>query len=109
VATEKRTRSVYVIALDREVLSKRKFREINPNYKTGKPCVYVGMTGRTPDQRFRQHKANYKACSYVRDYGKYLRRRLYEKYNPMTYDEAVKREVELARELRAKGFAVWQN
>jgi hypothetical protein len=33
-----------------------KFKKCNPNYVTGKPCVYVGMTGLDPDVRFDKHK-----------------------------------------------------
>lgn len=37
--------NVYVIELDKDVLYEAKFIKANPNYMTGKPCVYVGMTG----------------------------------------------------------------
>ena len=37
-----------------------------------------------------------------------LRREEYEKFNPMTREEAEKKEVELAESLRAKGHGVWQ-
>ena len=46
------THNIYVIELDKEVLSKKKFREANPDYEEGKPCVYVGMTNKTPEERF---------------------------------------------------------
>ena len=36
---------VYVIELSKDVLYEGKFRKANPDYVTGKPCVYVGMTG----------------------------------------------------------------
>ena len=104
-----RTYSVYVIALAPEVLTVRKFCAANPDYRPGKPCVYVGMTIRTPEERFRQHKAGHKACRYVRRYGMHLRRRLYEKYNPLTREDAERLEITLARDLRKKGYAVWQN
>ena len=52
---DKSTHSIYVIELRKEVLSNKKFREKNPNYKPGKPCVYVGMTGKSPEERFQQH------------------------------------------------------
>lgn len=100
---------VYVIELDKAVLGRRKFIEANPDHDPEKPCLYVGMTGRTPDERFRQHKEGYKASKYVREYGKHLRRRLYEKYNPMTHEDAARKEIELANELRRKGYAVWQH
>ena len=101
--------NVYVIALDEKVLESKKFLEENPGYKQGKPCVYVGMTARAPEERFEQHLKGYKSGKYVRRYGRYLRRKLYEKYNPMTYDEAKERERSLAGELRRKGYAVHWN
>ena len=52
-----KTHSIYVIALDDAILKVRRFRDKNPNHKKGKPCLYVGMTSRTPDYRFAQHKA----------------------------------------------------
>ncbi len=101
--------SVYVIALDQAVMDDKRFRKANPYYVTGKPCVYVGMTGRTPDERFRQHKEGYKSSRYPHRHGKYLRRKLFEHLNPMTYKRAADMEVELARQLRNRGYGVWQN
>lgn len=37
---------VSVIELDKDVLYESKFKKANPDYLAGKPCVYVGMTGR---------------------------------------------------------------
>jgi hypothetical protein len=104
----KKTYSVYVVELDKAILERRRFVQANPNYNSKKACLYVGMTGLSPDERFANHKSGHKASRYVREFGKYLRRRLYEKYNPMTCKEAEKMEVELAVQLRAKGYAVWQ-
>lgn len=101
--------SVYVIELDPAVLKHKKFRERNPDHDLKKACLYVGMTARTPEIRFQQHKDGYKSGRFVRRYGKYLRKRLFQKYNPMTYDAAQIKERELAQELRAKGYAVWWN
>ena len=100
---------VYVIELDRAVLKHKRFVAANPDYDPDKACLYVGMTGRSPDERFGQHKAGYRASRFPRKYGKWLRRRLYERFNPMTYKEACAKEVELAEDLRRRGFAVWQN
>ena len=100
---------VYVIDLDEAILENNKFMDANPGYDEQKRCLYVGMTGRTPDIRFQQHKDGYKAARFVRKYGRYLRRRLYGNYNPMTREDAVKMEVELAIKLRKRGNAVWQN
>ena len=100
----KKNFNVYVIALDKAVLNKRKFRERNPKYVDGKPCVYVGMTGKSPDERFKQHKAGYKASKYPQNFGLYLRRKLFEKLNLMTYEEAKSMEEKLARKLQKKGY-----
>jgi len=101
--------NIYVIALEKSVLNKRKFSERNPNYIKGKPCVYVGITGKSPDERFKQHKAGYKASIYPKNFGLYLRKKLFEKLNPMTYEEAKSMEGKLARKLQKKGYGVWWN
>ena len=101
--------NVYVIELDKRVLADPRFLKENPNHDPEKACFYVGMTGRTPRKRFNQHKANYKANRYARKYGLWLRKRRFQRYNPMTFEDAVKKEKELAEELRAKGHAVWQH
>jgi hypothetical protein len=58
--------------------------------------------------RFDKHKAGIQANSYVTAYGLHLLPRLYERYNPMGYDEARSMEVELGIRLRALGYGVWQ-
>jgi predicted GIY-YIG superfamily endonuclease len=99
---------VYVIRLDPKVLTSTAFRSRNPQYRDGKPCAYVGRTGRTPEERFKQHKEGYKANRFARRYGLYLMRRQFERKNPMTYEDSMLAEVALAERLRAKGWAVWQ-
>jgi hypothetical protein len=99
---------VYVVELSSDVLYERKFMNANPGYITGKPCVYVGMTGLDPDKRFDKHKAGVKANRYVKEYGLRLLLSLYEVYNPMPYDGARDMEVELAISLRESGYDVWQ-
>lgn len=99
---------VYVVELSRGVLYERKFQKANPNYNPERPCVYVGMTGLTPELRFARHKAGAKANKYVQKYGVRLLPQLYEVYNPMPYDGAAEMEVELAVSLREKGYGVWQ-
>jgi hypothetical protein len=34
---------------------------------------------------------------------------LYDHLNPMTWDELVSMEIQLAKDLRAEGYGVWQN
>ena len=99
---------VYVIALSEAVLREPRFLKSNPDYMTGKPCVYVGMTGLDPDVRFDKHMAGIQANRYVLRPGLRLLPDLYEGFNPMTREEAQSREVELAIDLRSAGFGVWQ-
>lgn len=52
--------NVYVVLLDPAVGRMRKVRAKNPNRNSKKPCVYVGMTGLMPEERFANHKAGIK-------------------------------------------------
>jgi predicted GIY-YIG superfamily endonuclease len=99
---------VYVIELSKDVLYEGRFKRCNPNYIPGKPCVYVGMTGTDPDVRFDKHKAGIQSNRYVKEYGLRLLPDLYEAFNPMSYDEACDKEVEVGIDLREAGFGVWQ-
>ena len=73
----------------------------------GRAGYYVGMTGLTPEERFRNHKAGIKAASVVRRCGVRLVPKLYAHLNPMSYADAVAMEVRLADELRAQGYQVF--
>jgi hypothetical protein len=97
-----------VIELSPAVLQEARFLRANPGYLTGKPCVYVGMTGLDPDVRFDKHMAGIQGNRYVLRYGLRLWPDLYEAYNPMRYAEAVAMEIELGILLREAGFGVWQ-
>ena len=99
---------VYVIELSAAVLDHARFVRCNPNYMAGKPCVYVGMTGLDPDLRFDKHKAGIQSNRYVMRYGQRLLPDLYEGFNPMRYDAAVAREIEIGIDLRSAGWGVWQ-
>ncbi len=99
---------VYVIELSKDVLLEKRFLKANPGYLSGKPCVYVGMTGVDPDVRFDKHKAGIQANRYAQRYGLRLMPDLYEAFNPMDYDAARDKEVEVAIDLREAGFGVWQ-
>ena len=100
--------SVYVIELSPEVLNEAKFRRANPGYDATKPCVYVGMTGLTPEQRFANHRKGVKSNRFAHAYGLRLLPRLYAVYNPMPYGAAQDVEIELAIGLREEGYGVWQ-
>ena len=102
--------SLYVIDLDKEVLNIKKFREMNPDYIDDYPCVYVGQTSKSPDDRFDQHKAGIHANRYAKKYGLRLRYKLFEQYNPIaTRKEAEYKEALLGEHLRKRGYAVWWN
>lgn len=100
--------NVYVVELHPDVLYEGKFRKSNPDYVPGKPCVYVGMTGLDPDQRFDNHKAGIKANRFVQQYGLRLMTELFAQHNPMPYGDAQYMEVDLAIRLREAGYGVWQ-
>ena len=106
--SRRRRYHVYVIELSHDVLLEPRFCKCNPGYIDGKPCVYVGMTGLDPDVRFDKHKAGIQANAYALRYGLRLLPDLYEGFNPMTYDDAAAREVEIGIDLRSAGFGVWQ-
>ena len=97
-----------MVELSRDVWGEPRFRRANANYDITKPCVYVGMTGLSPDVRFDKHMAGIQAARYVTKYGLKLLPQLYEVYNPMPYEAAREMEVELALSLKARGFGVWQ-
>lgn len=101
---------VYVIKLDKEVLTSRKFRERNANLNPRKACYYVGQSCRDSKTRFQQHKMGYKSNHFAKKYGLKLSKRKYQRYNPInTRNEAERIEKELADYLRKKGHGVWSN
>ena len=111
----KKTHSIYVIELKKTILKEKYFRDANPDYDESKPCVYVGMTSKTPEQRFIEHttggrskKGQNLSSPKVKKYGLWLKPRLYKSHNPMTKKEAEAFEVEKARRLRKRGYAVCQ-
>jgi hypothetical protein len=98
--------NVYVVLLDSAVGRNRKVRADNPKRNAKKPCVYVGMTGLSPDERFANHKAGTKAAAVVKRYGLRLLPELYAHLNPMPYEAAVQMEMDLAEDLRRAGYTV---
>lgn len=98
--------SVYVVLLDPAVGGMRKVRAENPKRDPEKPCVYVGMTGLAPEERFANHMAGTKAAWVVKRYGLRLLPELYEHLNPMPYEAAAQMEQDLAEDLRQAGYSV---
>jgi hypothetical protein len=102
--------NLYVIELRPEIFEKeRRFFEANPQWLPGKLCVYVGMTGLSPEERFQNHLRGEKDAWFVQRYGQCLLPDLYRHFNPMPYELARVMEPELARQLREQGHGVWQN
>ncbi|MDM9631742.1 ribose-5-phosphate isomerase [Robiginitalea aurantiaca] len=109
---------IYVIELSKRVFTEnRRFREANPQFNGVLQCLYVGMTSKTPKERFTQHKTGYinkkghnLASNMVHKYGLYLRPSLYNHILPVkSREEALEMEKQLALELRRKKYAVWFN
>jgi hypothetical protein len=93
----------------------RKFREINPQFNGTLECLYVGITSKTPEERFDQHvhgvlsKKGYNiSSSIVKKYGIYLRPSLYSEIPKVTtMKQALLLEKTVALRLRRAGYAVW--
>lgn len=113
------TYCVYVVELRKKVFTENwRFRVANPQFNGVLECLYVGMTSKTPAERFKQHKTDYvskkgyKLSAYVvKKYGSYLRPSLYNHINekPMNRQQALIMEEKLALDLRRQGYAVWFN
>ena len=110
---------VYVIELSKKVFTEnRKFREANPQFNGVLECLYVGMSSKTPEERFKQHKTKHiskkghnLSAAIVYKYGTYLRPSLFRHLNEqsMSQLQALAAEERLALDLRRKGYAVWFN
>ncbi len=109
---------IYVIELSKHVFTENaKFRTANPQFNGVLQCLYVGMTSKTPKERFTQHKTGYRnkkgyklSSNIVEKHGLYLRPSLYNHIDPIaTRQEALKMEETLALELRRQRYAVWFN
>src|SRR4051812_23159434 len=61
--------NVYVVLLDPAVRKIRKCRLANPKADPKKPCLYVGLSGLDPEQRFLNHKQGIKCSSIVKRFG----------------------------------------
>jgi len=110
---------VYVVELSKRVFTENaKFRAANPQFNGVLQCLYVGMTSKSPAERFKQHKTGYVnkkghklSANIVQKYGTYLRPSLYDHIilMSMTMQEALRIEEKLALDLRRQRYAVWFN
>ena len=109
--------TIYVIELSKKVFTEhKKFREANPQFNGVTQCLYIGMTSKTPKQRFDQHLTGARSkrgiklsARIVEKYGMYLRPSLYNHLEKFNKTQALEMEKELALDLRRKGYAVWFN
>ena len=99
--------NVYVILLDPAVAKLRKLRLANPHRDPKKPCLYIGLTGLAPEERFANHKQGLKSASLVKRYGLRLVPELYDHLNPMPYAAAAQMEKDLSDDLRRAGYTVY--
>lgn len=97
---------VYVVLLAPAAARLAAVRAANPHRQRGKPCVYVGMTGLTPEERFANHQQGLKAAAVVQRYGICLLPELYAHLNPMPFAAAAQMEQDLAADLRRDGYTV---
>ncbi len=97
---------VYVVLLKPAAKRLRKLREANQTADLAKPCVYVGMTGLTPEERFGNHLRGIKAAAVLTRYGVRLLPELYAHLNPMPFEAAAQMERDLAEDLRRAGYTV---
>ena len=108
---------VYVIELSKKVFTESaKFRAANPQFNGALQCLYVGMTSKSPKERFEQHKTGHRnkkghkiSSNIVEKYGMYLRPSLYNHIPPMNRADALKMGEKLALDLRRQRYAVWFN
>jgi hypothetical protein len=98
--------NVYVVLLDPAAGRLRAVRAANPKRNPKKPCVYVGMTGLTLEDRFANHKPGIKAAWVVEREGLRLLLELYHHLNPMPFEAAAQMEEDLAEDLRRAGYTV---
>ena len=98
--------NVYVVLLSKKVAKIPAVLAENPARDPAKPCVYVGMTGLTPEERFANHKSGLKAARVVHEFGLRLLPELYSVFNPMPFEAAAQMEIDLAEDLRRQGYTV---
>ncbi len=103
-------RGVYLVELDPCVALDSAFQKANPRYVPGSLCFYAGSSSQLPSDRFMEHVSGGRNSSRIaHHYGLRLRMDLVPGAGKrMPRERALKAEVRLARELRAKGFGVWQ-
>ncbi len=90
------------------MLERREFRQANPGYIEGMPCLYVGISIHAAGDRFLQHTTGYRSSKYPRQYGVELALEMIEGFDAGGLADEEK-EAALADWLRDQGCAVWQH
>ncbi|MCA2997679.1 MAG: ribose-5-phosphate isomerase [Rhodocyclaceae bacterium] len=99
---------VYVIRLKEQVMESGRFAKANPDRNPLKPCVYVGSTALTPEERYQKHLTAKSGSRLVKQWQEGLHKRLTANQPTFgTRKEAEAHEAALAERLRKKGYAVW--
>ena len=101
--------NLYVVELRSAVRGVPRFHEANLGHDSQLPCLYVGITGHTPEERYENHKRGHKSSGLVKNYHMRLVPNLYERFNPMPYELARQLEPEYTLLLQSQGYAVWSN
>jgi hypothetical protein len=109
-STKHLDRGIYLVELDPRAALDPVFLKANPRYLPGLACFYAGSSSQRPEDRFVEHVTGGRNASRIAHrYGQRLRMDLVpDAGKRMTRERAIKAEVRLARELRAKGYGVWQ-
>jgi len=99
---------LYVVQLDRDVVKSRRFRDANPHASDRSPCLYVGSTAHSAEDRFLQHKqGKFSNRGWVEKFGSCLLPELSSGFEYTSRVAAERAEAQLADSLRERGFAVW--
>lgn len=105
-------RGIYLLELDPRVALDPAFLKANPRLIEGQPSFYFycGSSSQRPRERYIEHLTGGKNASRIAHrYGRALRMDLVPDAGKlMPRAQAIKAEARLARELRAKGYGVWQ-
>jgi len=95
---------VYVLELDPRVRGSKRARTQNPDADPSKPCVYVGQTRKTAEERLREHRSRIR--SRLGTLALRLHPSLPGESELMTELESLREERQLAHRLRRSGYTV---
>ena len=102
--------SVYAIRLDKEIYKNARFARANPLYDPRKPCLYIGSTALTPEQRYENHLTKKSGSKWVKEFGDGLYLAKTDKQPKHTNRrDAEFAEFIFAMRLRRRGYGIWTN